>query len=241
MLVVLSPSSDRRVSTATSGNRRFGCLGSGSPVTPATPSSGHCLRIRSSRCHRHWCVLARSRYRSDEDVRSRAAPSSRRRGLLWSRHAYRLDADRLQSRARAGPCAVALHSLLWIEGSHPGLDRGVAHIGAAGCPPCWRCSDGRLLHFWFPPTGPSDFSDSAEAEASRAQHQAARAAARLERGGGSLTATLRPRALSRGLLCGGATPCAEEGSFMFSSPGKWVVQAQQGRRVVGTAVFDFHG
>ena len=101
----------------------------------------------------------------------------------------------------------------------------------------WRCSDGRLLHFWFQPPGPGDYSGSAEAVASQAQQQAARAAARLERGGGSLTATLRPRDLSQGLPCG-ATPCATDGAFMFSSPGKWVVQAQYGRKVVGTAVLD---
>ena len=101
----------------------------------------------------------------------------------------------------------------------------------------WRCSDGRLLHFWFQPPGPGDYSGSAEAVASQAMQQAARAAARLERGGGSLTATLRPRDLSQGFPCG-ATPCATDGAFMFSSPGKWVVQAQQGSNVVGTAVFD---
>ena len=105
----------------------------------------------------------------------------------------------------------------------------------------WRCSDGRLLHFWFPPSGPSDYSASAEAVASQAQRQAARAAGRLESGGGSVKATLRPGALSQGLLCGGATPCALEGAFMFSSAGKWVVLAQNGGRVLGTAVFDLHG
>jgi hypothetical protein len=105
----------------------------------------------------------------------------------------------------------------------------------------WRCSDGRLLHFWFAPPGPGDYSESAEAVASQAQRQAARAAARLERGGGNVTATLRPRALGQGLPCGGATPCALDGAFMFSSPGKWVVQGQQGSKVVGTAVFDLRG
>lgn len=115
----------------------------------------------------------------------------------------------------------------------------------------WRCSDGRLLHFWFQPPGPGDYSGSAEAVASQAEQQAARAAARLERGGGSLTATLRPYALSQGLPCGtqpptvggprAVTPCATDGAFMFSSPGKWVVQAQQGSKIVGTAVFDLHG
>lgn len=114
----------------------------------------------------------------------------------------------------------------------------------------WRCSDGRLLHFWFQPPGPGDYSGSSEAVAYQAQQQAARAAARLERGGGSLTATLQPRALSQGLLCGtqpptvgrprAVTPCATDGAFMFSSPGKWVVQAENGGRVVGTAVFDLH-
>jgi hypothetical protein len=115
----------------------------------------------------------------------------------------------------------------------------------------WRCSDGRLLHFWFPPPGPGDYSGSAAAMESQAQQQAARAAARLERGGGSLTATLRPRALSQGLPCGtqpptpgrprAATPCALDGLFMFSSSGKWVVQAQHSGKIVGTAVFDLHG
>ena len=115
----------------------------------------------------------------------------------------------------------------------------------------WRCSDGRLLHFWFAPPGPGDYSGTAEAVASQAQQQAARAAARLERGGGSSTATLRPRALSQGLPCGtqpptvgrprAVTPCATEGAFMFSSPGKWVVQAQHGSTIVGTAVFDLRG
>ena len=107
----------------------------------------------------------------------------------------------------------------------------------------WRCSDGRLLHFWFQPPGPGDYSGSAEAVASQAMQQAARAAARLERGGGSLTATLRPRALDQGLPCGTRPPdvCTTDGAFMFSSPGKWVVQAQQGSKVVGTAVFDLHG
>lgn len=115
----------------------------------------------------------------------------------------------------------------------------------------WRCSDRRLLHFWFQPPGPGDYSGSAEAVASQAQQQAARAAARLERGGGSLTATLWPRALDQGLPCGtqpatvgrprAATPCATDGAFMFSSPGKWVVEAEQGNKIVGTAVFDFSG
>lgn len=115
----------------------------------------------------------------------------------------------------------------------------------------WRCSDGRLLHFWFQPPGPGDYSGSAEAVASQAMQQAARAAARLERGGGSLTATLRPRALDQGLPCGTqpptvggprtATTCATDGAFMFSSPGQWVVQAQDGAKIVGTAVFDLHG
>lgn len=115
----------------------------------------------------------------------------------------------------------------------------------------WRCSDGRLLHFWFQPPGPGDYSGSAEAVASQAMKQAARAAARLERGGGSLTATLRPRALDQGLPCGtqpptvggprSARPCATDGAFMFSSPGKWVVQAQQGSKVMGTVVFDLQG
>lgn len=105
----------------------------------------------------------------------------------------------------------------------------------------WRCSDGRLLHFWFPPPGPGDYTVSAQAVASQAQRQAARAAARLERGGGRLTVTLRPRALDHGLPCGGATTCTLEGAFMFSSPGKWVVQAQQASKIVGTAVFDFRG
>lgn len=85
---------------------------------------------------------------------------------------------------------------------------------------------------------------------SKLQQRAARAAARLERGGGSLTATLQPYALSQGLPCGtqpptvgrprAVTPCATDGAFMFSSPGKWVVQAQNGSSVVGTAVFDLH-
>jgi hypothetical protein len=112
----------------------------------------------------------------------------------------------------------------------------------------WRCSDGRLLHFWFAPPGPGDYSGSAEAVASQAYQQAARAAARLDRGGGSLTANLRPADLAQGLPCGtqpptvggprAATPCALDGAFMFSSPGKWVVQAQHGSKVLGTAVFD---
>ena len=115
----------------------------------------------------------------------------------------------------------------------------------------WRCSDGRLLHFWFQPPGPGDYRGSAEAAAYQAEQQAARAAARLERGGGSLTATLRPRALDQGFVCGtqpatvgrprAAAPCALDGAFMFSSPGKWVVQAQHGRKIVGTAVFDLRG
>jgi hypothetical protein len=114
----------------------------------------------------------------------------------------------------------------------------------------WRCSDGRLLHFWFAPPGPGEYSGSREAVESQAMQQAARAAARLERGGGSLTATLRPRDLAQGLPCGtqpptvggprAATPCVMDGAFMFSSPGKWVVQAQHGSKVVGTAVFEFH-
>jgi len=101
----------------------------------------------------------------------------------------------------------------------------------------WRCSDGRLLHFWFPPRGPGDYSGSAAAMESQLQQQAARAAARLERGGGRLTLTVRPRDLGQGLPCG-ATPCSLDAAFMFSSPGKWVVQAQHGSKIVGTAVFD---
>ena len=115
----------------------------------------------------------------------------------------------------------------------------------------WRCSDGRLLHFWFAPSGPREFSGDRAAVERQQQQQAARAAARLERGGGSLTATLRPRALAEGLPCGtqppivggprAVTPCSTDGAFMFSSPGKWVVQAQQGSKIVGTAVFDLRG
>src|SRR5438067_265333 len=133
---------------------------------------------------------------------------------------------------------------VWIEAWQSTTEPSVVLRG-------WRCSDGRLLHFWFQPPGPCDYSGSPAAMESQLQQQAARAAARLERGGGSLTATLRPRALAQGLPCGtqpptvggprAVTPCATDGAFMFSSPGKWVVQAQHGERVVGTAVFDLHG
>lgn len=133
---------------------------------------------------------------------------------------------------------------VWIEAWQ---STNVARVVLRG----WRCSDGRLLHFWFAPPGPREFSGDRAAVESQQQQQAARAAARLERGGGSLTATLRPRALAEGLPCGtqpptvggprAARPCATDGAFMFSSPGKWVVQAQQGGKVVGTAVFDLHG
>jgi hypothetical protein len=103
----------------------------------------------------------------------------------------------------------------------------------------WRCSDGRLLHIWFPPPG-RNYSESSAAIERQQQQHSVQEAARLKRGGGRLTAALRPRALSQGLPCN-ATPCALDGLFMFSSPGKWIVQVQNGSKIVGTAVFDLPG
>ena len=34
--------------------------------------------------------------------------------------------------------------------------------------------------------------------------------------------------------------CVTDGAFMFSSPGKWVIQAKHGSRIVGTALFHLH-
>jgi hypothetical protein len=132
---------------------------------------------------------------------------------------------------------------VWIEArTSTTVPRVVLRVGAA--PTVAFCISGSR------PLGPGDYAGSAEAVASQAQKQATRAAARLERGGGSLTATLRPYDLAQGLPCGtqppivgsprAVTPCATDGAFMFSSPGKWVVQAQHGEKVVATAVFDLH-
>jgi hypothetical protein len=106
----------------------------------------------------------------------------------------------------------------------------------------WRCSDGRVLRFWAPSTGPHDYRASATEVASREQpfkHVPVSAAALAA--AGKLTYAVRPRALHHGVPCGQATPCLDGGYLLFSSPGKWVVQGEFGSKVVGTAVFDLPG
>jgi hypothetical protein len=83
----------------------------------------------------------------------------------------------------------------------------------------WRCSDGRKLRFWF--------SDSQLPFSGRgSQSQLAST--------GSQRLTLRLAYLRRNHY-------GTVGYFMFSSPGRWVVEARQGRAVRGTVLFDFPG
>lgn len=113
----------------------------------------------------------------------------------------------------------------------------------------WRCSDGRLLRFWFYfyKNRPPEFSSPEQAtrqEEPFANHHGPVSSAALA-STGTFTVTTRLRSLLDGSLCGGRythpANCVMQGYLMFSSPGKWVVQAQHGSKVVGTAVFDAPG
>jgi hypothetical protein len=109
----------------------------------------------------------------------------------------------------------------------------------------WRCSDGRLLRFWFYVHKTTEFSPQEVArEEPFANHRGPVSNAALA-STGTFTVTARLRSMLDGSFCGGRythpANCVREGDLMFSSPGKWVIQAQHGSRVVGTAVFDLHG
>jgi hypothetical protein len=83
----------------------------------------------------------------------------------------------------------------------------------------WRCSDGRRLRFWF--------SDSQLPFSGRGSQSELAST-------GSERLTLRLAYLRRNGF-------GTVGYFLFSSPGKWVVEARQGRAVRGTVLFDFPG
>jgi hypothetical protein len=114
----------------------------------------------------------------------------------------------------------------------------------------WRCSDGRLLRFWFyfhkttAFTGTEQTEQLARKEEPFANHHGPVSSAALA-STGTFTVTARLSGLLDGSICGGRyhhpANCVMQGYLMFSSPGKWVVQAQHGDKVMGTAVFDLHG
>jgi hypothetical protein len=114
----------------------------------------------------------------------------------------------------------------------------------------WRCSDGRLLRFWFyfhkttAFTGTEQTEQLARKEEPFANHHGPVSSAALA-STGTFTVTARLSGLLDGSVCGGRyhhpANCVMQGYLMFSSPGKWVVQAQRGSKIVGTAVFDLRG
>ena len=81
----------------------------------------------------------------------------------------------------------------------------------------WRCSDGRRLRFWF---------------SSRQLPWQGRGTAEQLATTGSARLTVRLAALRRLRSDTG-------GYVLFSSPGKWVIEASGEGHVVGTALFDF--
>jgi hypothetical protein len=107
----------------------------------------------------------------------------------------------------------------------------------------WRCSDGRLLRFWFYFHKGDEGADATQ-ESPFANHHGPVSSSALA-STGTFTLIVRLRSLLDGSLCGGAythpASCFMQGYLMFSSPGKWVIQAQDGKKILGTAVFDLHG
>jgi hypothetical protein len=81
----------------------------------------------------------------------------------------------------------------------------------------WRCSDGRPLRFWFRNAGLPWSGRGTERQ----------------------LATTGSRGLRLDLARLRAHHWDTVGYVMFSSPGKWVVEARSGRRVLGTVLFDF--
>jgi len=146
--------------------------------------------------------------------------------------------------------ARAVGHVLWISaplygngyptGSVIGANKsaGLSRVVLRG----WRCSDGRLLRFWFYLHKTTEFSpEEAAREEPFPNHHGPVSAAALA-STGTFTVTVRLRSLLDGSFCGGRythpANCVMQGVLMFSSPGKWVVQAQTGSKIVGTAVFD---
>jgi hypothetical protein len=83
----------------------------------------------------------------------------------------------------------------------------------------WRCSDGRPLRFWFSPRNPQlPFSGRGSVEQLAST--------------GSKRLTLRLAYLRWQHF-------DTVGYVLFSSPGKWVIEARSPSRVLGTVLFDF--
>lgn len=95
----------------------------------------------------------------------------------------------------------------------PNWHSGLARVVLRG----WRCSDGRRLRFWFSNALPFEGRGSVKQLTTV----------------GSKHLTLwipRLRRLHHAYAVG---------YLLFSSPGKWVVEARGGEHVLGTALFDF--
>jgi hypothetical protein len=147
--------------------------------------------------------------------------------------------------------ARAVGHVLWISAPYYGAgfptnsflgankSAGLSRVVLRG----WRCSDGRLLRFWFLTHEKRDFTGGPAQVARREEpfaHVPVSSVALASTG--TFTLTVRLRALLDGVACGSAgANCFLGGYLMFSSPGKWVVQAQHGSKIVGTAVFNLRG
>ena len=132
-------------------NRRRGGVGSGSTITSAAAEAEHRRGRRTPRwCHGRFVRDRKERHRSRQGVPARNALPSRRKGVRWTCHARRHSAER--SRERAGDREGSL-------GQRPFLRRWLPHRQryrgnrSTSLPRAvlrgWRCSDGRLLRFWF--------------------------------------------------------------------------------------------
>ena len=126
---------------------------------------------------------------------------------------------------------------VWIEAKLPALMSRVVLRG-------WRCSDARLLRIWAPALPRTSdhvgtLSPSELAGRQPFKHLPVSTAALASTG--RLTETVCPRALNLGRQPLHKEGCTAGGYFMFSSSGKWVIQATHGSRIVGTVVFDLHG
>ena len=138
----------------------------------------------------------------------------------------------------AGVYRVSYPTPVWMEAKTPVLMSRVVLRG-------WRCSDARLVRIWapvLPRTSDHYAPGSPGGLAGRQPFKHVPVSTAALASTGKLTDTVCPGALISGIqplhAKGG---CTAGGYFMFSSPGKWVVQAQHGSRVVGAAVFDLHG
>ncbi len=134
--------------------------------------------------------------------------------------------SRPSARRRPSTTPRRLANVLWISAAYqPGYPtKTVIEPNSHGHLPQvvlrgWRCSDGRLLRFWFADAALLPFT-----------HEPA---------GSARLASTGSKRLTLGLARLRRQHFVSVGYFMFSSPGKWVVEARKGSRVLGTAVFDF--